>query len=264
MIRSDVAACLDEANAILEELEHIGLAYQATFRTGDQGAQATPPDLEKMRRRLENQFDKRMTPSPLPVIRALQIHGFAVASEALKELWDNVFWATGLLVMSWGVDDDEEVLKFDVQGTADAARAALRDAREAASAGDIPLAGDEDRRAAAIEATLLVDAIARLGGDYQDYLADPDLPLPMGDDSDETNEEARLRTRQEFDALPIPSVCDKLRLHSYEEQAASVAKLESDVRSIMSRTEADEEEPLDFYARRDAIAAQLRSASQTR
>jgi hypothetical protein len=263
MIRSDVAACLDEANALLDELEHIGLAYQATFRTGDQGTQATPSDLEKIRSRLENQFDKRMTPSPLPVIRALQIHGFAAASEALKELWDNVFRATSLLVMSWGIDD-EEVLKFDVQGTADAARTALRKAREAASTEDHMLAGDEDRRAAAIEAALLVDAIARLGGDYQDYLADPDFPLPMGDDSDETNEEARLRTRQEFDALPISSVCDKLRLHGYEEQASSVAELESDVRSILSRTEADEEEPLDLYARRDAIAAQLRSASQTR
>ena len=263
MIRSDVAACLDEANAILDELEHIGLAYQATFGTGDQGTQATPSDLEKIRSRLENQFDKRMTPSPLPVIRALQIHGFAAASEALKELWDNVFWATSLLAVSLGVDD-EEVLKFDVQGSADAARTALRSAREAASAGDTMLAGDEDRRAAAIEAALLVDVIARLGGDYQDYLADPDLPLPMGDDSDETNEEARLRTRQEFDALPISSVCDKLSLHGYEEQAASVAKLESDVRSILSRTEADEEEPLDLCARSDAVAAQLRSASQTR
>jgi hypothetical protein len=258
MIRNDVATCLNEATATLEELEHIGLSYQATFRPEERHTQPTSSDLEETRRRLERQFEERFPSGPLPVIRALQFHGFTAASQALEELLANVFKATSLLAMSYGVENDE-VLEFDVQGTAASARTALANARESASAAHALLTGDEHRRAAAIAATLLIDAIARLGSEYCELLVDPDLAFSVGDESEVTNSEARRRTQQEFVALPVSSVCETLRLHGYEAQAASVTELASDVMRILSQTEAEEEQP-DLCARRDAIAAQLLSA----
>lgn len=237
MGEGDLGACFEQVADAIEKLTRMGLDYQRSISAPGEGAQAKWPEAREVQSEIEAEFDRTMTPGPLPVVRALQVRGADLAATALDELWRTVFEVTSLLTVGVGVDW-EEVLEYDVRGKSFAACEALQEARETAlSTGSVSqLSGAQ--ASAATDAVLFVDAVVRLGGDSHNLREDPDSPFPMGVDEDETNEEAQLRTKREFDRLSVEPVSSRLSECGLGRHAQAIARFYDSVRLFMESHEA--------------------------
>lgn len=257
----DITATLRTADETVRRLERLGLAYQGTIQPGDLDGLTDAAEQAKLRQKLEVEFERAMSPGPLPIVRALQIHGLGSAADALHELWDTVFSVTSLFAVSVGVAESE-VLEFDVISKADAARRELRAAQEFMLSRDFGDQAKSERLAVALDATLLVDAMARLGSDYFYYLSDPDAPLPVGDEGDETNEEACARTKREFAQLDVETCYKELAYHDLGSQARAIVELAAIVGEMMNSDDIKGLTVEDLYDRRDKIVSALASGHQ--
>lgn len=253
---------LNEAEHVVKKLASLGAEYQKAVEA--LGA-SEPIDLvhQETMRRLEDEFDATYSPGPLRVVRALEIRGYKDAANAVHDLWQTVFWVTGLVAVSVGVEY-AEVLEFDVVGKREAALDALRRIAETSRSGSD--SRHDPHLATLTDGALMADKVTSVGSDYQLYLADSDMPLPMGEDDDETNPEARLRVAREFEALNPGSIVEQLRELGAIEAAAALEDLVRTVSRIVDvRGQSTDGSivDIDLLAKRDSVIDELTQAGQS-
>lgn len=243
---------LGEAKRVVDQLSRIGLEYQQVVEAGCSADVPNAVGAGAARRKLELEFDRDMQPGPIPVVRALQVHGYENVASALHDLWQTVFWVTSLIAVSVGVDE-RDVLDFDVVGRRQSAVEALSQIRSVAG-------GEAAGAAIATEAALLADQIARLGSDFQYLLSDPDTPLPMGCKEDETNEDARLRAKREFEQLDVAATVSQLRRFGMAKDAHSLESKRAHVQHIMDAGQFGD--PTDLLELRDRLVEELSQSAK--